>query len=113
MGIKQPKGKGPKGKQRQRKGRRYCSNFFQRNRAYKLSLKGDSRGFRRRRRFVDFRNFNTPWWFSHMEDLHMTRQYWKQNSAHLRRKGFGKFMRKKEFLKVWLEHQGLLFWQKD
>ena len=43
----------------------------------------------------------------------MTRQYWKQNNTHLRRKGFGKFMRKKEFLKVWLEHQGLLFWQKD
>merc|ERR1712093_707809 len=82
--------------------------------------------------WVPFQMVPTPWLFSHLEDLHMKRQYWKtkKHERRTRRERWRFYDRdkkkkpwmrrnryewrvRKDFFMAWLESQGVRQWSKD
>jgi len=51
-----------------------------------------------------------PWWFKQMEELRMSRQYWKKKHKHERRRGEGKKMYTTDFYQVWTACYGMERW---
>ena len=61
--------------------------------------------------FDSFSEANTPWWFSQLENLHMTRQYWKQKNTETRRSGWGPKTKTKALFVPWMKGEGVRKWQ--
>jgi len=80
---------------------------------------------RRRHTELFHRWAEAPWWFSQLEDLHMTRQYWKDRALHVQRRfikpgrtAFGRNhkvakVKTKEFHQAWMKLHGVQHWHPE